>query len=801
MANQMPAHPNVVGFRFARSDHDQELVFSELVNGSTLRAVLKARGLETAEEAISVALQLAYGLSALHRHGLVHGDVHAGNALVSLKGGVKLCDFGHARFVNADSEEHDRARWEELATDLFVTAAGRDKTTDKFLREAVEAAGSATLEAAMSRLQDLHERVGGDSGVPPTGAAKSKHRALVRMTAAGETWQAGAAWMAKLNLKPRPQRRASTDYAKAVEDLRCYALAHRRLQALGELDDCSAKGRIATLLVERSRLFEWLDDFGAAHRDCQRAIELFEAMDDKQGMAEALCAEGLRCVRARNLTGAEHVLRQAISIAESSNLARCYDAMTAALGYQAKWEDAYQTAASASTRWERLLQQSPGDQRIALRHASALHNKAQVLIARGKPTEALNSLKPVVAKLRTLSAAGTEALWHSASAHGALGKVFRLLRQYDEALKEYGRAKELYRQLEDQGRKGATEALANVLQWEAIVFQQSGKYSDARRCIEYAIDILDELVQLRGRADVELDLARFLITAGDFLSRFPGVSLFEAVPYGRRAAAVLRRLVEEFDRPDLAGELGVATALVAQHEELLGNHDKADELLADFLSNTAHIVAESGVLGLRQVATAYHLHAQTLHALERRNEALSSVRKAIDFLRKYEEASGSAASLEQSCALATLSEILLDDQAASADAYAEACNAVALLETVDGTSGALDEAMAFTLLARSVATPDARDAEALKSFEAALNRCGGNLPSANLRGLWGEIRFRRAQRHVRFKRWDAALEDARAAVKALEDEFACTKRARTKELLIRARQLDSECCGLSKDET
>jgi eukaryotic-like serine/threonine-protein kinase len=66
----------------------------ELVEGGTLRDVLRARGALGVPAAFAVMEQVLSGLAAAHRLGLVHRDVKPENVLVSRDGEAKVADFG-----------------------------------------------------------------------------------------------------------------------------------------------------------------------------------------------------------------------------------------------------------------------------------------------------------------------------------------------------------------------------------------------------------------------------------------------------------------------------------------------------------------------------------------------------------------------------------------------------------------------------------------------------------------------------------------------------------------------------------
>ena len=100
-------HLNVVsvydqGNEVAPDGHHVFLVM-ELVEGRTLRELLRERGRLSPAEAVSIMEPVLSALSAAHHAGLVHRDVKPENILLSDDGVVKVADFGLARAVESDA--------------------------------------------------------------------------------------------------------------------------------------------------------------------------------------------------------------------------------------------------------------------------------------------------------------------------------------------------------------------------------------------------------------------------------------------------------------------------------------------------------------------------------------------------------------------------------------------------------------------------------------------------------------------------------------------------------------------------
>jgi serine/threonine protein kinase len=92
------SHPSIATI-YALEEIDGDLfIASELVRGSTLRAMLGSGPLDRAR-LIDVLMQIADALDAAHRHGIVHRDLKPENVLVTADGRVKVVDFGIARSI------------------------------------------------------------------------------------------------------------------------------------------------------------------------------------------------------------------------------------------------------------------------------------------------------------------------------------------------------------------------------------------------------------------------------------------------------------------------------------------------------------------------------------------------------------------------------------------------------------------------------------------------------------------------------------------------------------------------------
>ena len=95
------SHPNIVSVYDWGEEDGTYFMVMELVKGRSLRDIIQAEGRLLPRRATEIAAEIAKGLDAAHRSGVIHRDIKPGNVLLTTDGSVKVTDFGVARARNA----------------------------------------------------------------------------------------------------------------------------------------------------------------------------------------------------------------------------------------------------------------------------------------------------------------------------------------------------------------------------------------------------------------------------------------------------------------------------------------------------------------------------------------------------------------------------------------------------------------------------------------------------------------------------------------------------------------------------
>lgn len=156
-------HANVVNVYDVGEENEIYYIVMELVEGITLKKYIEKKGKLGIREAVSVAIQVAQGIEAAHKHHIVHRDIKPQNIIISKEGKVKVTDFGIARAASSNtinsavmgsvhyvSPEQARGGYSDEKSDIYSFGI----TLFEMLTGRVPFEGDTTVAVALQHIQE-----------------------------------------------------------------------------------------------------------------------------------------------------------------------------------------------------------------------------------------------------------------------------------------------------------------------------------------------------------------------------------------------------------------------------------------------------------------------------------------------------------------------------------------------------------------------------------------------------------------------------------------------------------------------
>ena len=122
------SHTNVVKIFAVDRAHGRFYLVMELLDGRSFDRIMEERGALPEDEVLEIAIQIASGLKAAKRAGIIHRDVKPGNIHIDPEGHASLLDFGLA-LITQDGRAQAKEAW---ATPYYVPPEALERDIEDF---------------------------------------------------------------------------------------------------------------------------------------------------------------------------------------------------------------------------------------------------------------------------------------------------------------------------------------------------------------------------------------------------------------------------------------------------------------------------------------------------------------------------------------------------------------------------------------------------------------------------------------------------------------------------------------------
>lgn len=140
------SHPNLVEVYAVGRAYGRFYLVMELLEGQSFERTISKRGALPEQEVLAIALQVALGLQAAKKAGMIHRDVKPSNILIDDEGNTKLIDFDLA-LITQDGSAQAEEVW---ATPYYVPPEALERGTEDF-RSDIYAFGATLYHALAGR--------------------------------------------------------------------------------------------------------------------------------------------------------------------------------------------------------------------------------------------------------------------------------------------------------------------------------------------------------------------------------------------------------------------------------------------------------------------------------------------------------------------------------------------------------------------------------------------------------------------------------------------------------------------------
>lgn len=582
----LPPHPHLTACRFFRTVEDKIAIFSEFVDGGSLKEWIRDKKLLNLDTVLDVAIQFAWGLDAAHTCDVVHKDIKPANILLTLGGQAKITDFGLAKMMEFKGGQEAEENLGVRSTAVYMTAAYC--SPEQSLHQQVDYR-SDIWSYGVSILEIFIGSARWYSG----SIADEILESYMNQGGCIEPFPAMPAGMADILgkcLEPEPVNRwqSMADVADALVKLykQLTGKHYHRLAPKLEVNPTGA-GVVQDRRTADGTLWDdpetWI----------RKAREAAGQTDDPEMKADEMTVsrKALALVDLERFEEAERIFADLVSAGRQKHRSDLAGIFTQKALIQKHIDD------------------TPG---------ARLHYEKAIAI-----------WKDMVYSQGRFDVADDLAGVHMQMAHieGASGNYQAALDNYDISIRM---RQDLIKHV---GRDDLQNALIQAYMGKAIALWYLGRTRESLELYDEAIAIREKLVADDGGEELANDLAALYMNKAAVM-RMTG-DLAGAITLCDKAITIRENLVFTKGREEFANSLTMVYATKAAAASSMGDRETALELYRKTIEMREKMVYEEGRVELaNRLAVAYVNMAQTLQELERYQESADLQDKAIEMLEQ-----------------------------------------------------------------------------------------------------------------------------------------------------------------------
>jgi serine/threonine protein kinase len=146
------SHPNIIKVTDLIDDGDTVAFVMEYIEGETLKEFLDRKGKLSDDEIKNFFSQMLEAVGYVHEQNLVHRDIKPSNFMITLKGQIKLLDFGIAKNTDTNSADYTQTGTNQnMGTPIYMSPEQIKSTKDVTLQSDIYSLGVVLWQMVMGK--------------------------------------------------------------------------------------------------------------------------------------------------------------------------------------------------------------------------------------------------------------------------------------------------------------------------------------------------------------------------------------------------------------------------------------------------------------------------------------------------------------------------------------------------------------------------------------------------------------------------------------------------------------------------